>query len=51
MYLDYYGDLYVRQTGRTPTDEVYARIWNGGPNGWRKASTRQYWQRVRAEMN
>jgi soluble lytic murein transglycosylase-like protein len=51
MYLDYYGDQYAKATGRTPTDEVYARIWNGGPNGWRKASTRQYWQRVRAEMN
>ena len=51
LYLDYYGDFYERQTGRAPTDEVYARIWNGGPNGWRKASTREYWERVRVAMD
>jgi len=51
LYLGFYGNLYTRQTGRTPTDEVYARIWNGGPNGWRKASTRAYWDRVRSEMD
>ena len=47
LYLDFYGRQYWRQTGRTPTDEVYARIWNGGPEGWRKSSTLAYWRRVR----
>ena len=47
LYLDFYGRQYWRQTGRTPTDEVYARIWNGGPEGWRKPSTLAYWRRVR----
>lgn len=32
---------------RPPTVEVYARIWNGGPEGWRKSSTLAYWRRVR----
>jgi soluble lytic murein transglycosylase-like protein len=50
LYLDYYGDAYQKQTGRRPTDEIYARIWNGGPNGWRKASTLEYWDRVRSAM-
>jgi hypothetical protein len=50
LYLGYYGDQYRKETGRTPTDEVYARIWNGGPAGWKKSSTVAYWQRVRAAM-
>jgi hypothetical protein len=47
LYLDFYGREYWKQTGRTPTDKVYARIWNGGPEGWRKSSTLAYWRRVR----
>ncbi|MBM4019671.1 MAG: hypothetical protein FJ288_15350 [Planctomycetes bacterium] len=50
LYLDYYGREYLKATGRTPTDEAYARIWNGGPAGWRKSSTLAYWQRVRGAM-
>ncbi len=50
LYLDYYGDQYAKVTGCRPTAEVYARIWNGGPDGWRKGTTRSYWQRVRAAM-
>jgi hypothetical protein len=50
LYLDYYGDVYEKQTGRAPTDEIYARIWNGGPTGWRKAATREYWERIRSAM-
>lgn len=34
--------------GRHATNETYARIWNGGPRGHRKASTRGYWRRVKA---
>lgn len=33
--------------GREPTGEDRARIWNGGPNGWKKKSTRKYWQDVK----
>jgi hypothetical protein len=46
IYLTYYGQEYRRQTGRRPTDEVFARIWNGGPTGWTKPSTEEYWQKV-----
>lgn len=50
VYLRHYGDSYQRKTGRPPTAEVYARIYNGGPQGWRKASTLAYWSKVRAAM-
>ena len=30
--------------GRSPTDEDRARIWNGGPNGFKRASTTKYWK-------
>jgi len=51
LYLEHYGKAYARRTGRDPTSEVYARIWNGGPEGWRKAGTRRYWQRVRTALD
>lgn len=50
LYLTYYGRLYERMTGRPPTDEVYARIWNGGPSGWRRPATAAYWDRVRSAL-
>lgn len=34
--------------GHVPTDEDKARIWNGGPNGWKKSSTVGYWNKVKA---
>lgn len=42
IYLDHYGKNYERRTGLKPTFEVYARIWNGGPNGYRKRATVAY---------
>ena len=33
--------------GRRATNEKYARIWNGGPFGHRKSSTKAYWARVK----
>lgn len=47
-YLRHWGREYRRSTGREPTPEVLARIWNGGPQGWRKSATEGYWRRVRA---
>jgi hypothetical protein len=46
LYLSYYGEEYERATGAPPTEEVYARIWNGGPVGWRKRRTLSYWRRI-----
>ena len=28
------------------SDEVIARCWNGGPRGYKKQSTKHYWQKV-----
>ena len=49
-YLNHYGRQYTRMTGRKPSNEVLARIWNGGPNGWRSRRTLGYWRDVRALM-
>lgn len=47
LYLAYYGRKYYLDTGREPTKEVLARIWNGGPNGYIKESTIKYWNKVK----
>ena len=46
VYVEYYGNRYQRKTGRQPTAEIWSRIWNGGPEGWQKAGTKDYWLRV-----
>ncbi len=50
IYVEYYGGIYRQTTGLEPTDETYARIWNGGPKGWRKDSTDYYWYKVNGEL-
>jgi hypothetical protein len=45
-YLTHYGKRYTRITGKKPTMEVFARMHNGGPNGWKKGSTLGYWQKM-----
>ena len=40
----------VKRIGRAVTNEDQARIWNGGPNGWKKESTVVYWNKVNKEM-
>jgi hypothetical protein len=50
IYLTYYGKVYTKKTGNEPDNEVYARMWNGGPNGWKKESTRDFWLKVKAEL-
>ena len=39
-----------RRLGRKPTMEDAARIWNGGPNGFKKAATIGYWAKVQREL-
>ena len=43
-----YLKLYATRSrlGHVPTNEDMARIWNGGPDGWKHKSTRQYWRKV-----
>lgn len=50
LYLDHYGRRYCRLTGKVDTLDILARIWNGGPDGWRKPATEKYGQRVRAAL-
>jgi hypothetical protein len=40
-YMEHYATK--KRLGHEPTDEDMARIWNGGPNGWRLPSTLAYW--------
>ena len=48
-YLSQYATYY--KLGRYPTLEDFARIHNGGPNGWKKDSTEPYWQKVKARID
>lgn len=50
LYLEKWGMHYWRESGRKPTLEVLARIWNGGPRGWEKEATLPYWGRVREAL-
>ncbi len=43
-YLKHYAK--PSRLGREPTLEDLARIWNGGPNGYKRRSTDQYWSEV-----
>jgi hypothetical protein len=45
-YLNYYG----RRIGHAPTDQDYARIWNGGPSGHKKTATLGYWAKIKKEL-
>ncbi len=46
IYTEHYGKKY----GVPVSDEVRARIWNGGPNGPNKPSTDKYWNKVKAKL-
>ncbi len=41
----------ARRLGRSVTDQDRARIWNGGPNGYKKKATVAYWNKVKEQMN
>lgn len=46
IYTDHYGKKY----GWPVSDEVRAKVWNGGPNGPRKRATDNYWRKVKEKM-
>lgn len=50
IYLTFYGKVYTKKTGKEPDNEIYARIWNGGPNGWQKSRTEDFWLKVKSEI-
>ncbi len=43
IYTEHYG----KRFGVPITDEVRARIWNGGPNGPSKQATDRYWKTIK----
>lgn len=47
-----YMSMYAtyRRLERQPTFEDYARIHNGGPDGYKKESTKPYWEKVKARL-
>ena len=47
QYLGWYGLAYHRETGKAVTNEVLARIHNGGPDGWKEPVTKRYWHDVK----
>ena len=51
VYWKYYGSIYRDKTGKTPTFEVLSRIHNGGPVGYDRPSTTNYWNKVRRALD
>jgi len=45
VYIDMWAT--EKRLGRKSTNKDMARIWNGGPQGWKKKATEQYWLNVR----
>lgn len=47
-----YMSLYATEKalGRAVTDEDRARIWNGGPSGWKNKSTLGYWEKAKKHL-
>ena len=48
IYLSHYAT--PDRLGRPVTDQDRARIHNGGPNGWRKDCTTNYWTKVKGNL-
>lgn len=46
IYTTHYGKRY----GVPVSDEVRAKVWNGGPNGPKKQATQKYWQKVKGKL-
>jgi diadenosine tetraphosphatase ApaH/serine/threonine PP2A family protein phosphatase len=47
-YLAHYAT--PARLGRPVTDQDRARIWNGGPNGYKKTATLKYWAKVQKHL-
>lgn len=49
-YINYYCEKCRKKTGKPITFEMMARIHNGGPYGYKKDCTIDYWQKVKKAM-
>ena len=38
VYLAYWSARYQARTGKVAGPEIWCKMWNGGPDGWRKSS-------------
>ena len=51
-YLSHWGKVYTKRTGKEPTAEILAKIWNGGALAYEKTNPRvverldAYWGKV-----
>ena len=50
IYLRFWGREYEKETGNRCTDEIRARMWNGGPKGYRLKDTAAYWNLVKKHL-
>ena len=50
-YISYWGKRYYINNKRIPSYQTLARIWNGGPKGYKKNSSKKYWKSVSKIMN
>ena len=41
---------YMQRYGKGKTIEQQARIWNGGPKGYKKSATIKYWEKVKGHL-
>lgn len=48
MYIQMYATQ--ERLGHKPTLQDMARIWNGGPNGWKRKATLKYWSQVQTRL-
>lgn len=48
QYIKHYAT--EKRLERLPTFEDMARIHNGGPNGYKKESTKKYWKKIKKEL-
>ena len=49
VYLAHY--VTEERLGHKPTAADAARIWTGGPDGWKEPATKRYWRRVQQKLN
>ena len=47
---DIYTTHYGKRYGIPITDEIRAKVWNGGPDGPKKQATNKYWQKVKSKL-
>lgn len=48
---EFYILYWSRKAGCEFSEEAMARIWNGGPNGYKKKSTIKYWKKIKEVLD